>query len=200
MNDHKKLFPSLATNEMEKKPYIITVHRTYGSNKIGYKIIDAQTEKIIKQELDDIDIDDFLKKTSLKNVKVVIFNISDFDRETSDIDYDVKTREKISTILRTMKVPHLFVNDKTYAAMTALMYAKVVPKVGERILAITVVMEDLAVIELIREHRGYKIVERRDIKCSVDDTNFKKLQTDILGKNVPSKIIIMSLLPLLVNG
>uniref|UniRef100_A0AC34GGI9 Uncharacterized protein n=1 Tax=Panagrolaimus sp. ES5 TaxID=591445 RepID=A0AC34GGI9_9BILA len=130
MNEHEKLFPSLATKEMEKKPYIITVHRTYSSKKIGYKIIDSQTEKMIKQELDEINIDDFLKNTSFKNVKVVIFNISDFNRECSDIDYDVKTREKASTILRTMKVPHLFVNDKTYAAMTALMYARVVPKVG----------------------------------------------------------------------
>uniref|UniRef100_A0AC34GAF7 Uncharacterized protein n=1 Tax=Panagrolaimus sp. ES5 TaxID=591445 RepID=A0AC34GAF7_9BILA len=199
MDLHKELYPSLFTKECENNPNIIVVYRIRGSKKIGYRIIEAKTEKLIEDQLIGIEINDFLKNVSFKNVKAVIFNISDHDREVSDVDYDVKMREKIATVLRSIKVPYLFVNDKTFAAMNALMCATIVPKIDERILAITILINKFSIIELLRKNNGYEIIERREIKCDKEDTNFKKLRSDILGKNAPAKIIVTSLLPVFMH-
>uniref|UniRef100_A0A914PHJ5 Uncharacterized protein n=1 Tax=Panagrolaimus davidi TaxID=227884 RepID=A0A914PHJ5_9BILA len=79
--------------------------------------------------------------------------------------------------------------------MTALMRLNHIPKDDERILIINNMIDQFTVIELLRGYQGYAIIEKREIQCPDDCTNYKKLRSDILGENKATKIFVNSLVP-----
>uniref|UniRef100_A0AC35G5P2 Uncharacterized protein n=1 Tax=Panagrolaimus sp. PS1159 TaxID=55785 RepID=A0AC35G5P2_9BILA len=73
-------------------------------------------------------------------------------------------------------------------------------KDDERILIINNIIDQFTVIELLRGYQGYAIIEKREIQCPDDCTNYKKIRSDILGENKATKIFVTSLVPKFMNS
>uniref|UniRef100_A0AC34H0C1 Uncharacterized protein n=1 Tax=Panagrolaimus sp. ES5 TaxID=591445 RepID=A0AC34H0C1_9BILA len=121
-----------------------------------------------------------------------IFNV--FELQHFDFCEALKQQETIIRLLRQLKAPYYFLRNEAIFATTMLITSNTISEnVGETILLVCVIHEELIVLELLRKSDGYMIVERRDVDCE-DETDYRKLKKEILGNRHPFKIIVSPVL------